>query len=66
MRFACDENGELLALEVETGLGWRKPSRTEWSDVHDSLKNGSEDAIDNPGVYGLSVTDLLPVWANAD
>lgn len=65
VRFACDQNGELLALEVETGFGWRRPSKDEWDDVQDSLRNGNEEAIGDPNEHGLSVTDLLPAWADA-
>ncbi|MEJ8837632.1 hypothetical protein [Ramlibacter sp. AN1133] len=67
VRFVYDrQGGELVALECQINQGWSSASEAEMGDVEDSLKNGNEDAIDDPDSYGLEEGDVLPDWAASE
>ena len=65
VRFVSQSDGKLLALEIATGLGWRRANALEWSDVEDSLRNGNEEAFSDPETYGLQIVSRLPDWASS-
>ena len=66
-RFVFDTEAEkLIHLDVDLGgdatTNLCMADDDEIADVEDSLKHGNEDALRDPGAYGLLASDDLPSW----
>ncbi|MGU5704392.1 hypothetical protein ACV1C5_23130 [Aeromonas caviae] len=54
---------ELVKLEILDRDQYRHPSKAEFMDVDESLRNGNEDIFDDPIGYGLICVNQIPDWA---
>lgn len=64
VRFVWDrEKEEVVSLFVKRGGAWQNGSKDEIADLEDSLANANEEAIENPGGWGLQEMMRLPDWA---
>lgn len=55
---------KIVGGQSEGGPWWTDASPVMVADLEDSLVNANEDALDNPGDWGLAVSDELPDWAS--
>lgn len=57
------DNNELMLVGIADGAGFRNPSRGEFEDLLDSLKNANSEVFTDPEDYGLVRTRRAPEWA---
>lgn len=57
------DKNELILMTIAKGAGFRLPSKLEFADLADSLKNANAEVFDSPEDYGLTRTKKLPDWA---
>jgi hypothetical protein len=65
VRFVYDRRDERVVFaDVQQNSRFRAAAPAELADIGDSLRNGNEEALDDPDAWGLSATDELPPWVS--